>query len=67
MEERQTLTVEEAAAILGISHRHGYEMVRRGELPALRLGQRWVIVRARLEEMLARGSNDAPPQVPVEA
>ena len=64
VQERQTLTIEEAAGVLGISARHAYLLAARGEIPALRLGKRWVIVRARLEEMLARGSNAAPYQVP---
>lgn len=53
MTQRETLTIEEAAGILGISPRHAYLLAARGEIPALRLGKRWVVVRARLEDMLA--------------
>ena len=42
-EERQTLTVEEAAEILGIGRNSAYEAIRRGEIPALRLGRRLVV------------------------
>src|SRR6478736_8768542 len=35
---RQTLTVEEAAALLGIGRNSAYQAIARGELPALRLG-----------------------------
>ena len=42
------LTVEEAAELLGISRGLAYELVRRGELPALRLGRRLVVPRRRL-------------------
>jgi len=35
-----TVTVEEASRLLGISRAHGYELVARGELPAIRLGRR---------------------------
>ncbi len=37
--EPRVLTVPEAAALLRISRRHVYELVRRGELPAIRLGR----------------------------
>lgn len=42
------VTVEEAAQLLGISRGLAYELVRRGELPALRLGRRLVVPRRRL-------------------
>jgi excisionase family DNA binding protein len=37
---RLTLTVEEAAASLGISRASAYEAVRRGDIPAIRIGRR---------------------------
>ena len=52
MEERLTLTIEEAAVLLGISRGLAYELASRGELPALRLGRRLVIPRKALEEFL---------------
>lgn len=65
MTQRETLTIEEAAGMLGISPRHAYLLAARGEIPALRLGKRWVIVRTRLLEMLAGGSTTEPIRVPV--
>jgi excisionase family DNA binding protein len=50
--DRWTVTVEEAAQMLGISRSSAYECVRRGELRALRLGRRLVVPRASLEELL---------------
>ena len=50
--ERATLTVNEAAAILGISRTTAYESVRRGEIPARRFGRRVVILRHELEQLL---------------
>jgi excisionase family DNA binding protein len=44
---RLTLTVEEAAALLGISRNSAYEAVRRGEIPSVRIGGRIVIPRRR--------------------
>ncbi len=51
--ERMTLSVEEAAGVLGISRALAYELVRRGELPRLRLGRRVVVPRRALEELVA--------------
>jgi excisionase family DNA binding protein len=41
--ERLTVTVEEAGEMLGISRGLAYELVRRGELPHVRLGRRIVV------------------------
>ncbi len=37
---RLTLTVEEAAQVLGISRAFAYEAVRRGEIPSIKIGRR---------------------------
>lgn len=50
--ERLTITVEDAAALLGISRGLAYDLVRRGEIPALRLGGRIVVPKRRLQEMV---------------
>jgi excisionase family DNA binding protein len=56
--ERQTVSVPEAAAILGISRTLAFELARRGELPgAIRLGGRTVVSRRELERAL-RGGRD---------
>jgi excisionase family DNA binding protein len=49
---RLTLTVPEAAAVLGISRALAYELVARGELPNLRLGRRIVVPRQALERLI---------------
>ena len=54
MAERLTLTVEEAAELLGVSRALGYELVARGEIPSLRLGRRIVVPRRAIEAMLDR-------------
>ena len=56
MEERLTLTVEEAAGLLGISRALAYELVGRGELPCLRLGRRVVIPRRAIDALLAQAT-----------
>lgn len=51
--ERSTMTVEEAAVVLGISRTTAYECVRRGELRAVRLGRRLVVPRLVVDQLLA--------------
>ena len=51
-DRRATLTVTEAAKILGISRTTAYESVGRGEIPARRFGRRIVVVRSELERLL---------------
>lgn len=49
---RQTLTVEEAAGVLGIGRNSAYQAVRQGKLPVIRLGKRYLIPRTALDEWL---------------
>lgn len=51
-EYRMILTVREAAERLGLSRNGTYEAIRRGELPALRIGRRVLVPLAALERML---------------
>ncbi len=60
MIRRLTYTVEEAAAILGISRTPAYESIQRGEIPALTFGRRIVIPRTSLEELVGRLPVDKP-------
>lgn len=56
---RATITVEEAAAILGIGRSAAYEAARRGQLPTRRLGRRlFVPVTAFLRWL---GDDEPPP------
>jgi excisionase family DNA binding protein len=50
---RRTYTIKEAAHLLGIGTRLAYELARDGQLPARRLGTRWVVPVAALERFLA--------------
>ena len=54
--ERLTLTVEEAARLLGISRAFAYELIARDELPSLRFGRRVVVPRKALERLLESDS-----------
>nr|CUV20553.1 protein of unknown function [Ralstonia solanacearum] len=55
-DDRLALTVDEAAACLGISRPTAYEGVRTGQIPSVRIGRRILVPRAALEQMLAGGS-----------
>ncbi|MHB1519517.1 MAG: helix-turn-helix domain-containing protein [Acidimicrobiales bacterium] len=50
--DRLVLTVDEAAYLLTISRGLAYELLARGELPAIRLERRIVIPRVAMEELL---------------
>ena len=52
--DRLTLTVEEAAHLLGISRGLAYELARSGRLPVVRLGRRLLVPKVALERMLAQ-------------
>ena len=53
--DRLTMTVREAAEVLGISRALAYELVARGEIPAIRLGHRIVVPTKRLEDLVLGG------------
>ncbi len=58
-DERLVYTVTEAAALLGISRAHGYDLVASGELPHLRLGRRIVIPINALAQLLGLDGSEA--------
>jgi excisionase family DNA binding protein len=53
--QRMTVTVEEAATILGVGRNKAYEAARSGEIPAIRIGKRLLVPRAALKRLLAVG------------
>jgi excisionase family DNA binding protein len=53
-----TITVDEAATILGCSRGTAYALVRSGQLPSLRLGRRIVIPTAGLRRYLSIDSSN---------
>lgn len=58
--ERATVTIEEAARILGIGRASAYEMARTGQLPVLRLGvKRLVVPKRALERLLNDAGREA--------
>lgn len=59
MSERKTMTVPEAAKVLGISRNHAYESAARGEIPSIRIGKRIVVPIDALNRMIEAASHDA--------
>jgi excisionase family DNA binding protein len=54
---RVTYTVAEVANLLGISRATTYALLRRGEIPARRIGSRWIIACKRFNSWLDSDSN----------
>jgi excisionase family DNA binding protein len=52
-QERLTLTVEEAAAALGISRAFAYESVHWGDIPSIKIGRRILVPRAALFKLVS--------------
>ena len=50
--EKLVLRVPEAGELLGVSRAHAYLMVKRGLLPVLKLGRRYVVPVPALMKML---------------
>ena len=53
MDDRETLTVPEAARLLGVSRGLAYEAARLGTLPTIRLGRRLLVPRPALDRLLS--------------
>jgi excisionase family DNA binding protein len=50
--QKQTISIEEAAKVLGIGRNNAYAAARSGEIPTIRIGKRLLVPRAALERML---------------
>lgn len=50
--EQPTITVDEAAKVLGVSRLSAYAAVKRGELDVIRIGKRMVVTTAPLRRRL---------------
>jgi len=59
------LTIPEVAELLRITERTAYSLAREGKLPAMKVGNRWRVARATLEEWSRTGG--LPPSVDAEA
>lgn len=50
--EKKTYTVKELKDVLGISLSLAYAKLRNGELPAIKLGSRFIISKVQIEKLL---------------
>ena len=53
MEDKLTLSVEEAAKVLGIGRNLCYDKCKSGEIPVIRIGRRLLVPRSALLKLLA--------------
>lgn len=59
---RRLLTAEDVAAILGVRDTFVYALARRGEIPTVRIGQRYVRFRAgAIEQWIAASERHVEP------
>ena len=56
--DRVTMTVEEAAAALGISRNTAFRAVKAGDLPSIRIGRRILVPRDRLLRLLDASTSE---------
>jgi excisionase family DNA binding protein len=54
-DSRVTISVKEAAKLLGIGRNQAYEAAKRGEIPVIRIGKRVLVPVAALERKLRGG------------
>lgn len=52
MENKLTLSIEEAAKVLGIGRNLCYDRVKTGEIPVIKIGRRLLVPRRALEKLL---------------
>lgn len=50
---RATLTIDEAAKVLGIGRTAAYDAARRNEIPTIKIGRRLLVPRAALDRLLS--------------
>lgn len=50
---RLTVDIPETAQILGLSKNGTYDAIKRGDIPAIRIGRRIVVARATLDKIVA--------------
>ena len=54
--ERATMTVPEAAKLLGLSESATYEAAARGDIPVVKIGRRVLVIRSALMALIDRSS-----------
>jgi excisionase family DNA binding protein len=54
--QKQTYSVPEAAKILGLNRNSGYDAVKRGEIPVIKIGKRLLVPKVAIERLLQGGA-----------
>ena len=54
MNEKLTLSVEEAGKLLGVSRQVAYQLIHRADFPTLHIGRRILVPKKQLEEWMDR-------------
>ena len=54
MNEKLTLSVEEAGKLLGVSRQIAYQLIHRADFPTLHIGRRILVPRKQLEAWMDR-------------
>ena len=57
MNEKLTLSVEEAGKLLGVSRQVAYQLIHRADFPTLRIGRRVLVPKKQLEIWMDRQIN----------
>ena len=52
MNEKLTLSVEEAGKLLGVSRQVAYQLIHRADFPTLQIGRRILVPKKQLEEWM---------------
>jgi excisionase family DNA binding protein len=50
--EKRTMTITEAAKVLGIGRNNAYAAARNGDIPTIKIGKRVLVLTASLKKML---------------
>ena len=59
MNEKLTLSVEEAGKLMGVSRQVAYQLIHRPDVPTIQIGRRVLIPKKQLEEWMDRQVNGA--------
>jgi excisionase family DNA binding protein len=59
-QKRRTVTVAEAAEVLGISRNGAYEAAKRGEIPTVKVGRLVLVPKDALDRLLSGDWHGAP-------
>jgi excisionase family DNA binding protein len=65
--ERLTVSVADTAAMLGVPKPTIYSLIRRGELPAIRVGVRLLLLKSVVDDWINTGRLAARPAIDLDA